>query len=534
MADDAQDPAEAKALWRYQGISAYLALDPPRGQRGPLLSQLAAKRWTGPDGEVHQVSAETIRKWVARYQAEGFSGLRDKPHPLRGTQALSAAQLELVCALKREVPERSLDRLIRIAEQMQLAPPGVLRRSTVHRVLQARGLSRRPRSKSDRKDLDRFEADFTNDLWQSDLLKGPWLPDPARPGKSRRANLYAFLDDHSRLLLHGRFSFKEDQPALELVFRRALQKYGQPRRVYYDNGSTYRARHMKHVVATLGIHGLVFTEVGRPEGHGKIEALNRFIRSAFIAELKASSIQTVDELNEAFLAWMDHDYNRTVHTETGQSPRERWRDGVEHVRYADEQKLRQAFEWTEKRTPDKAGVLSLFGTRYQVGPDLARRRVEIHYDPEQLDLIEVWHKGRFVERVGPFEVHAHRRPKPAVPEPDQRPAEPAPPVADYLGHLVQKRRDEGQLEPSPRALAAAARAEREAADQAVVALLAEHLDPAVIDEPAVRAFLQRYGPFEREDCEQAIAPLLERGLTDQHIDVYLDAIGRHGRKGQTP
>ncbi len=33
------------ALLRYQAISAYLALDPPRGKRGPTLRKLASKAW---------------------------------------------------------------------------------------------------------------------------------------------------------------------------------------------------------------------------------------------------------------------------------------------------------------------------------------------------------------------------------------------------------------------------------------------------------------------------------------------------------
>jgi len=533
MTDHSRDPSEAKALFRYQVISPYLALDPPRGQRGVLLSQLAAKRYVGPDGEPFQVSAETIRKWVARYRARGLEGLRDKPHPLRGIQALTPEQIELVCALRREVPERSLERIIAIAEGMKLVAPGLLRRSTVHRVLQAHGLSARAARTPDTKDLDRFEADGSNQLWQSDMLVGPWLPDPRRPGKSRRTYLYAFLDDHSRLLLHGRFSFRGDLPALELVFRRSLQKYGHVRRVYYDNGQTYRSHHMRHIVATLGIHRLIFTQPHRPMGHGKIEALNRFIRSAFLAELKACPIQTLDALNEAFNAWAEQDYNRRVHAETGQTPRDRWRAGSERIEWLDEQKLRQAFLWTEKRTPDKTGVFSLFGTEYQVGPELARRRVELRYDPEMLDLIEVWYKGQFVERLRPFQVHAHRRPRPAkaadVTSDVHRPL-----VADYLGHLVETHRAEGRVEPSPKALAAAARAERAAAEQAVVDLLAEHLEPAVVDEPAIRDYCQRFGPFDIEQCAQAIAPLLSRGLTDQHISSYLHAIRRHHQQGQMP
>jgi len=57
------------------------------------------------------------------------------------------------------------------------------------------------------------------------------------------------------------------------------------------------------------MHRIVFTEIGRPEGHGKIEALNRLIRAAFLAELRASNITTLDQLNEAFIAWADLEYS---------------------------------------------------------------------------------------------------------------------------------------------------------------------------------------------------------------------------------
>ena len=83
------------------------------------------------------------------------------------------------------------------------------------------------------------------------LLVGPWLPDPDRPGKVKRAKLFLFMDDHSRRILHGRFSFDEGLPYMELVFRRAVQKYGLPGRVYFDNGKVYRANHIKHLAAEL-------------------------------------------------------------------------------------------------------------------------------------------------------------------------------------------------------------------------------------------------------------------------------------------
>lgn len=522
--EERHDPDLDQALCRYEVISAYLALQPGRGQRGPLLQQLASRQWTGPAGEPVTVSAETIRVWVRRYRRGGLDGLRDVARPRLGTQALTAEQVELLRRLKREVPERSLDRLIRIAEDMKLVPEGVLKRSTVHRALKAAGLSRRACRVADREDLDRFEAECPNDLWQSDMLVGPWLRDPHGKGGPKRAYLYAFLDDHSRLLLHGRFSYKGDLPALELVFRRALQKYGQARRVYYDNGQTYRSDHMRRVVATLGMHRITYTQVRRPMGHGKIEAFNRLVRSAFLAELKAASVKTLDQLNEAFLAWAD-EYNSTVHSEIGQTPIERWRAGITRVRYADDEALRQAFLWREERTPDKTGLFSLLGVRYQVGAELARRRIEVCYDPEALEEVEVWLDGRMRERVRPFQVHTHRRPRPEAPD-AATPLDDGRPVADWLGHLVGKRAAKRIVEPAPRELAAQAMARRDEADRAVTDLLAERLDPAVFDGDAVRDFLRRYGPLDPERARVALDGLLATARLDQHISLYLEALLR--------
>lgn len=526
--DETRDRREEMALLRYQMISPYLAMQPPRGQRRAVLEHLAAKPWRDPDGDMVTVSAETLRAWVRRYRKGGLPALRDKPRPKRGVLALSEDQVDLVLALKKEVPARSLDQLIHIAEEMALIERGVLRRSTVHRVLQAAGISGRPKAKSTRKDLDRFEALAPNDLWQSDMLDGPWLPDPAT-GKMRRAKFFGFLDDHSRYLLHGRFAFLGSLPHLELVMRRSLQKYGVPLRAYYDNGKVYRAGHMRHIVATLGIHAVVFTESYRPEGHGKIEAFNRLLRSSFIAEVAASGITTIDELNEAFIAWADLHYNRRVHSEIGCTPLERWNAGRDKIRFADEQKLRLAFRWKERRTPDKAGLFSLGGIRYQVGPELARRRIEVFFDPEVHDEVEVHYKGEFVERVTPFEVSEHRRPMAKVEESELAQSV-AKPTADYLGHLVKKRREQFLDAPSvietdiatdPELLDQAVRLE---VDNAVIEMLREHLDGDAFDEPTARDFLRRFGPFDLDAAAAALRDFLERERDDHHVGVYLDAI----------
>lgn len=514
------DPRLSKALARYQVVSAFLAADLTRGQVSAFREQLAKRTWIGPDGQPMVVTAETIRVWVRRYRKRGLDGLFDKERPSPGVQVLTPGMMEIACALKRKVPERTLDTLIRIMEDLGHVEPGVVRRSTLHRALQAEGLSRRPTSKSSTDDLDRWEAFSPNDLWQADMRTGPWLPDPSQPGKVRRTWLYAFIDDHSRLVLDARFSFKGDLPALELCLRRAVQKWGVPRRCYYDNGQTFRSQHMRYICGRLDIQHPVHTTPYRPEGHGKIEAFNKLVLG-FIAEVNASSIKTLEELNEALRAWLDLNYQSEVHGGTGEAPLVRWRAGMDRVRYADEEALRLAFLWSERRTTDKTGVFSLFNVRYQVGPTLAKRTIEVRYDPEALHEVEIWLNGKFVQRARPLDVHPWRRPKPPPP-PEPPPASEV--EGDWLGHLVRRHREEQAPEPDPQTWKRDADDRREANTVGLVELLRDRLDPHVVDEVEIRAWAARFGPVDLDAWATALDALLERFPRDLHVRIYLDTL----------
>ncbi len=453
---------------------------------------------------------------------DGYGALEDARRPRPGVQVLHKDQVATLVRLKQDVPARSLDRIIDIAEQTGLVPAGLVSRSTLHRVLMQHGVSGRPKKPTTTTDLDRFEAAAPNDLWQSDMLAGPWLPDPDKPTKHRRAWLYAFLDDHSRCLLAGRFAFKGSLSALELVFREALRRHGVPKRVYYDNGAVYRSHHMKQVVAHLGIHSACFTAPYRPEGHGKIEAFNRLCTSAFIAEVDASAITTMDRLNEAFRAWVDLRYNTRVHSETGEAPVARWRAGAHQVRLVDEAQLREAFLWTTERKADKTGIFSLHGTRYQVSADHAARTVTVRYDPERLEQVEVWRGDTFCERVRPFEVSEHRRPRaPAPSNPDDTVSAGRSnrPAVDWLGHLVAQSR---ARHITPDEALARALEDRRAADEGVLVRVESAVSPDVFDPDAVRAFLDRYGPFDPDLFGDVVNLAVEHGGDDLHLTTLLD------------
>ncbi|MEQ8281112.1 MAG: Mu transposase C-terminal domain-containing protein [Deltaproteobacteria bacterium] len=221
---------------------------------------------------------------------------------------------------------------------------------------------------------------------------------------------------------------------------------------------------------------------------------------------------------------MQREYNEHLHSETQQTPRERYFSDSTHIRYADEEDLRQAFLWKEHRTADKAGILSLLGVRYQVRTILQKRKVEVRFDPEALDEVEVWQDDAFVERSRPFEVGPHRRPAASVAT--NTTTTTLEPAADWLAHLVQARRDEGFVEPKPRADAERARAERRACDLGVIELLEDRLDDGVIDVEVTQAWLDRFGPLEPERVAPILGELLERERADHHVHHYLEAIRR--------
>jgi putative transposase len=66
----------------------------------------------------------------------------------------------------------------------------------------------------------------------------------------------------------------------------------------------------------LGIR-LIHSRPYSPEGRGKQERLNRFIRERFLAEAEAHGTAS---FTDRFLAWSEQVCNTRVHAETNQTP----------------------------------------------------------------------------------------------------------------------------------------------------------------------------------------------------------------------
>lgn len=421
------------ALFRYSLVRD-LAMMRPRA-RGRAVRELAAREHLTPWGERVTVSRVTLDRWRRAWREGGFEAL--VPTAREGVPRTPVGVLELAVALKREAPERTAVQIARIIRAREGSSPSA---RTIQRHFVRSGLNGRPSSSSPA--LGRFEASAPNELWVGDAMHGPKLG-------SRTAILFCFLDDHSRLATGYRFGLAEDVVRLEVALRLGLRSRGRPEAIYVDNGSPFVSGQLLRCLAVLGCR-LIHSRPGRPQGRGKVERFFRTVQEEFMVELRArGGAKDLEELNRLFVAWVEHVYHHRTHSETAQAPIERFlARGAPTL--PSEELIREAFLWSEQRQASRQATVTLHGNRYELDPALERRRVELIFDPFDLEHVQVRFQGRPMGEARPLQISRHVHPR-ARYEPTE-PSEPAPTGIDYLGLIEARRREQLERRIDYRAL----------------------------------------------------------------------------------
>jgi putative transposase len=410
-----QDRRRDVGLFRYSLIREPAEPGLAARERGVLVRDLAAREHTGPGGDRALVSRSSLDRWIRAYKAGGFEALLPKAR--QGEPRTPKALLDLAEALKREAPKRTAAGVAEIMRRTGGQAPSV---RTLQRHFARAGLNRM-RDGHPPRVYGRFEASEPGDLWTGDALHGLQVG-------GRKTYLFAFIDDHSRLLTGYRWGCFEDTLRLEAALRSGLASRGVPRAIYVDNGSSFCSAQLLRACATLRIR-LVHSRPGEPAGRGKIERVFRTIRDQFLVELTHRGCADLRDLNELFSSWVESVYHARVHTETGQSPAERFlAQGPPPLPTPGE--LHEAFLWSLSRRVTKTATVSLYANAYEVDPALVGTQVELVFDPFDLSDIEVRYQGRVMGKAVPFRLSRKVHPQ-------ARPEAPAQPPArtgiDYLG-----------------------------------------------------------------------------------------------------
>ena len=144
-------------------------------------------------------------------------------------------------------------------------------------------------------------------------------------------------------------------------------KRGLPRALMTDNGAAMAACEFTAGLAALGIVHQP-TLPYSPYQNAKQESFWGRVEGRLMAMLEADAALTLDVLNEATCAWVEQEYQRTHHTEIGDTPLSRYLAGPNVARACPGiAVLATAFRIEIVRRQRRSdGTVSLAGRRFEI------------------------------------------------------------------------------------------------------------------------------------------------------------------------
>jgi hypothetical protein len=173
----------------------------------------------------------TIERWYAVYSRGGIDALKPQPRSDIGTARVITGEMAFAILEKREEYPKAPATVI---YDLLIEDGAFLKKDvslpTVRRFLKANGgmgaAGETP------KEMLRFTMGCANDLWQTDLMYGPYVH--TADGGKRTTYLLAYIDDATRLITHAGFYLTQDITSLRDSFKEAVLRRGIPKIVYTD------------------------------------------------------------------------------------------------------------------------------------------------------------------------------------------------------------------------------------------------------------------------------------------------------------
>lgn len=403
MSQQGDTPARVRwARLRFSIIGPLLASPPEDGELRRRIDELAARLWRHPtNGDGIRFSFKTIERWfyAARGAVDPVAVLATKVHSHAGTHpSVPSALGEALARQHREHPrwtyQLHYDNLLALArEDPTLGPvPGY---ATVCRYMKSRALLRarkkRRHGSGDAlapRETRSFEVEHVHGLWHLDFHEGSRAVLTPQ-GEWRKPQLLGVLDDRSRLCCHLQWYWDETAETLVHGLAQAFQKRALPRALLTDNGSAMLAAETAEGLERLGIvHHTTLPY--SPEQNGKQESFWGQIEGRLLPMLEGEPVLSLDLLNTASQAWVEHEYHRKEHSEIKETPLDRYLRGPSVGRDSPSSDLlRRAFRTEVSRIQRRSdGTVTACGVRFEV-PSAYRTLVHLRLRVARWDLSSV-------------------------------------------------------------------------------------------------------------------------------------------------
>ncbi|MGA1597015.1 MAG: DDE-type integrase/transposase/recombinase [Candidatus Nanopelagicales bacterium] len=464
---------ERWAHLRFSVVGQLLAAPPDKGELGAAIEELSRRTWQHPTtAKPVRFGFSTIERWyyrALRERADPVGVLRRKIRTDAGQQAAVSDDVrrELIAqyaAHKSWSVKLHHDNLVALAETKPELKP-VPSYATLRRFMRASGLDKRRRLTPRRtegaeraeariveREVRRYEAEYVNGLWHWDCHHGSRKVITAR-GEWATPILFGVLDDRSRLACHLQWYLAENAENIAHGLSQAIQKRGLPRAALSDNGGAMTAAEISEGLARLGIvHHTTLPY--SPYQNAKQESFWGPVEGRLMAMLEHVADLSLAFLNEATQAWVEHEYNRTRHSEIGTTPLARFLEGPAVTRPSpNSDTLRLAFTRSAVRTLKKSdGSIVIDGRRFEV-PNRYRhlQRIEARYAEWDLSLVHLVDErtGNVLTRLFPQDKTLNASGMRRSLEPlanatcEPVPSAPAPAIAPLLQQLLDKQASTG-------------------------------------------------------------------------------------------
>jgi len=198
------------------------------GEKERLLREKSKRSYQIPHSDRTTVSRTTIIEWISSYKKSGYKldGLYPKVRKDKGGYRLLDPNIRnAIKDLKMQQPDLTVPMVIKkLRINKTIDQSDHINLTSIYRYLKQEKLASLNSKSVDRR---KFEAEYPNQIWQSDVMHGPKAD---AGGVNRKTYLCAIIDDHSRLITHAQFYLSESLENLKDCLKSAVQKRGLPQK----------------------------------------------------------------------------------------------------------------------------------------------------------------------------------------------------------------------------------------------------------------------------------------------------------------
>jgi transposase InsO family protein len=370
----------AVALKRFSLISPII-----NGQTGSITEyciRITREPIEMPHYGLKNYAPNTVKNWYSDYMRDGIDGLKPLPRADKGSpRVINEEMAEAILEKINEFPKAPATKIYDLLIEEQAFLKKDVSLPTVRRFINANKTI--CDGSDDEVEILRFSKEKVNELWQTDIMYGPYV------GEKKKCATYlmAYIDDASRLITHGEFYLSQDVLTLRDSFREAALRRGLPTLLYTDNGKIYRSEQFEYLCANVGVT-LLHHGVYQAHSKGKIERFFRTVRLRFLSVIKKDDIKNLETLNRKFRLWLENDYQKKIHSELGgKAPLDVFLTQSGNIKLiTDLADFNKKFLMRTIRTIKKDATISLGNKLYETDLSFAgMKKVDVRYEPSTDD-----------------------------------------------------------------------------------------------------------------------------------------------------